>query len=352
MTKTNKPQYSIKHFNMKKITTLTFCSLLFTMGMSQTTTTPWNVNGNHISNPNTGGVGIGTNSPLGKLDVRGLFNLDRPVGLLDNLSAIGIPVGNHLAFAPSNMSASNNSFLLFTFPNNNTFRMGTAYDGHLGVGTYRDLQFGRYDDPYVTIKDGGNVGIGVTNPDAKLHIEGSIKLMGSNALEYFVSSYGDGFGHKIYGVDATNGRTDIRIAARKNTATWTDIVTFIGDGRVGIGTMEPGDYKLAVNGKVVAKEIKVKDGTPWPDYVFSRDYNLMSLTELEAFIKKNNHLPNIPSAQEVKEKEGIELGVMNAKLLEKIEEMTLHIINMNKEIQSLKKEVKDLSAPDKVSPKQ
>ncbi len=64
----------------------------------------------------------------------------------------------------------------------------------------------------------------------------------------------------------------------------------------------------------------------------------MSLADLEAFIKKNNHLPNIPSAQEVKEKEGIELGEMNAKLLEKIEELTLHLIEMNKELQNIRKE--------------
>ncbi|WP_144008911.1 hypothetical protein [Pedobacter africanus] len=99
-------------------------------------------------------------------------------------------------------------------------------------------------------------------------------------------------------------------------------------GDVGIGTTDPKGYKLAVNGKVRAQEIKV-EASPWPDYVFTKDYQLPSLQETEKHIKDKGHLPGIPSAAEVKAN-GIDLGEMNAKLLQKIEELTLHLIEKDK----------------------
>jgi hypothetical protein len=111
----------------------------------------------------------------------------------------------------------------------------------------------------------------------------------------------------------------------------------INNNAVGIGTTTTGSFKLAVEGKIGAREIRVTSTSPWPDYVFARHYELPSLANLEQYIKENKHLPNIPSAQEVKDK-GIELGDMNARLLEKIEELTLYIIELNKKIEELKKE--------------
>jgi len=108
-------------------------------------------------------------------------------------------------------------------------------------------------------------------------------------------------------------------------------------GNVGIGTTNPGSFKLAVEGNIGARGVRVTNANPWPDYVFNNQYKLKSLTSLEEYIRKNNRLPNIPSAQEVKEN-GIELGQMNAKLLEKIEELTLYVIDLKKEIEQLKKE--------------
>lgn len=105
-------------------------------------------------------------------------------------------------------------------------------------------------------------------------------------------------------------------------------------GNVGIKTPTPRDYELAVNGKIRAKEIKV-ESTNWPDYVFKPDYEKMSLQEIEAYIKNNGHLPGVPAAAEV-EKEGVALGEMNKILLRKIEELTLHLIQKDKELQQLK----------------
>ena len=106
-------------------------------------------------------------------------------------------------------------------------------------------------------------------------------------------------------------------------------------GNMGIGTQDTRGYKLAVSGNMIAESVKVQLRSAWPDYVFANDYTLPSLKETEKHIKEKGHLPGIPSAAEVKNN-GIDLGEMNAKLLEKIEELTLHLIQKDKLIESLK----------------
>jgi hypothetical protein len=108
-------------------------------------------------------------------------------------------------------------------------------------------------------------------------------------------------------------------------------------GNVGIGTTNIGIWKLAVGGKIRAEEVKVETG--WADYVFADGYDLPTLKEVKEHIKQKGRLINIPSAEEV-EANGIELGEMNKLLLEKIEELTLYILKMDKEIQELKSEKK------------
>lgn len=107
------------------------------------------------------------------------------------------------------------------------------------------------------------------------------------------------------------------------------------NGNVGIGTASP-NAKLAVNGNIRAHEIKVETAN-WPDYVFAKDYNLPTLEEIDNHIKEKGHLQGIPPASEV-EANGVDLGSMNAKLLQKIEELTLHLISINSRIQLLEKE--------------
>jgi hypothetical protein len=110
-------------------------------------------------------------------------------------------------------------------------------------------------------------------------------------------------------------------------------------GRVGIGTIDPQSL-LSVNGTITSKEVNVTlDG--WSDFVFDDDYQLKNLEEVESFIAKNNRLPDIPSENEVLDN-GINLGEMDAKLLQKIEELTLYMIDINKEVESLKQENKNL----------
>ncbi|PTS92778.1 hypothetical protein DBR11_26340 [Pedobacter sp. HMWF019] len=104
-------------------------------------------------------------------------------------------------------------------------------------------------------------------------------------------------------------------------------------GNMGIGTQDTRGYKLAVSGNMIAESVKVQLQSAWPDYVFSKDYTLPSLKETEKHIKENSHLPGIPSAAEVKTN-GIDLGEMNAKLLKKVEELTLYVIDLNKKSNS------------------
>lgn len=117
--------------------------------------------------------------------------------------------------------------------------------------------------------------------------------------------------------------------------------TVLGDGRTNIGgniaTATP--YMLTVNGRIGAREIKVSMQTIWPDYVFSKDYKLESLSAVEKYIKKHNHLPNIPSAAELnKEELGLDIAQMQSKQMEKIEEIYLYLFQMKKEVEILKDE--------------
>ncbi|PVW16533.1 hypothetical protein DDV96_04605 [Marixanthomonas spongiae] len=99
----------------------------------------------------------------------------------------------------------------------------------------------------------------------------------------------------------------------------------------------PGDYKLYVADGILTEKLKIalSSSDDWADYVFENNYRLRSLSELEKYIKKNKHLPGVPSAKKL-EKEGIDVGKMQAKQMEKIEELTLYVISLKKEIEVLK----------------
>ena len=114
------------------------------------------------------------------------------------------------------------------------------------------------------------------------------------------------------------------------------------DGAVGIGTSlvnNPNGYKFAVNGRIGAKDVRVeKVSVTWPDYVFNKRYELPTLKEVEEYIDEHKHLQDVPSAVEI-EKSGHSLGEMDAILLKKIEELTLYVIQQQKEIEALKAQI-------------
>ena len=182
----------------------------------------------------------------------------------------------------------------------------------------------------------GNLGVGTATPDVKLHIEG-----GTDA-ELATGGFAV-FGSTASGNIAIDNN---EIMARNNGAATTlylnneggNITMCDASGSVMIGTAVPATgYLLSVDGKVMCEELKVQMSGSWPDYVFADNYALPSLYELEASIKQNKHLPGIPSAAVV-EAEGIEVGAMQVQMMEKIEELTLYIIELQKQIDALKAE--------------
>ncbi|MCY7293751.1 MAG: hypothetical protein LH615_16360, partial [Ferruginibacter sp.] len=155
-------------------------------------------------------------------------------------------------------------------------------------------------------------------------------------------------------VDNTSPSSGLRFTTTSNLAKLINVTnssfsnspfTVWGNGKTEIGGefITNTAYLLTVNGKIGAREIKVSIQNPWPDYVFDKSYKVQSLESLEKYLIKHKHLPNIPSAEELKKEEcGLDLAEMQSKQMEKIEEIYLHLIEMNKEIESLKKENKEL----------
>jgi hypothetical protein len=199
----------------------------------------------------------------------------------------------------------------------------------------------------MVISRNGYVGIGITTPKAKLHVDQNILTEGNiTTLNKFVFAPA---------VNATSeyweiSRTSAGLNFGYNMNGRIQDVLFMGnDGGIGIGKTAPsatldvnGSFKAnsaKINGLLCAKEVRVAlSGSPcWPDYVFGKEYKLTPLNELEQFITENQHLPNVPSAAEV-ETNGVELGEMNALLLQKVEELTLYILDLQKQINELKKQ--------------
>ncbi len=233
--------------------------------------------------------------------------------------------------------------------------------------------------PIMTMQADGNIGIGTTSPtEAKLQIHepaGNTQFIAAagsnlpgistfvpisapsigfnaryqNGYKYMGAGYGSfwqytpSVGRLSYWNSSTNGSADGALSSSFSLA-------IDSSGQLGIGTsipkaplhvtgnvvfgsssIEPAvGYKLSIDGRVICEEMRVQTSAAWPDYVFSGDYKLLPLEELEKSIKANNHLPNIPAAADV-EKNGFDVGDMNRRLLEKVEELTLYMIELKKE---------------------
>ena len=286
---------------------------------------------------NSGKVGIGTDEPnkLLHLHSEDVFDLSEPIPsgdfALSNISEITqMPKKNLIS-----KLASSESALLLTNKNsgrtsadgllirstNNNATISLQEEGELSITTKNSLRFkiqqngnvsiGTPMTNFFTVKKNGNVGIGTSDPTAKLEIK------------------------------ATNNSHLLKLVKGESTK-----FVITGDGNVGIGIDNPdplysldllGEARFKGNVKVcntVFADEFIATNPTWCDFVFEPEYKLMPLTDLERFIKLNKHLPDIPQAKIV-EKEGLSLKEMNQLMMQKIEELTLYIIELNKRIEEL-----------------
>ncbi|WP_440134003.1 hypothetical protein [Chitinophaga sancti] len=230
----------------------------------------------------------------------------------------------------------------FTAANNLVLQAGLS-GGHIVFAT------GNAPLPVMMINNVGNVEIGGgSNPTARLQVDGNLAIGGSGYS--FGISMNDKFTYSgisqlHYGMqwvkdpDLVGGFTMYQSGYMgiKFFTQGLPRLTVGFNGNVGIGTTNP-QSELSVNGTVTSKKVKVT-ATGWADFVFAPEYQLPSLKKVEAFIKEHRHLPDVPGAEKV-EKEGQDLGEMNKILLQKVEELTLHLIAQQKEIEELKAAIK------------
>jgi len=278
---------------------------------------------------NGGNVGIGTTTPLKALDIRSLDGDDYQLILSDY-------TGNeHVKLGYSN---DQNKFGI-------KFYAGT---------TPREHEFNiNYDEPkftftggsvWVTEENSGDIvrivarNIETDNPDSHAMIYARTEMGGGDPI-FLLGLQGE-VNWFISGDRSDDNKLKIGKTMRATIDSGSTYMTIVkNSGYIGIGTANPRS-KLAVNGTITAKEVVVSiEG--WSDYVLKDDYKLMPLDELERSIEKNGHLPDIPSAEEVKKK-GVSVGEMQAKLLKKVEELTLYMIDLKKENEILKKQVASL----------
>lgn len=185
---------------------------------------------------------------------------------------------------------------------------------------------------------GGNVGIGTGNPGRNLSIAGS----GATGIQLFSTTAPPNTGAWALIAAAAGG---FILQNDQNSSQLFSISPgsgfYFGGGNVGIGTANP-QYLLSVNGTIGTKDVIVTN-TGWSDYVFRPGYRLRPLSEVRAYIEAHHNLPDIPSEAEVKEK-GVSVGELQAKLLAKIEELTLHMIQAEQENRELLERVARLEA--------
>ncbi|MCF2875398.1 MULTISPECIES: hypothetical protein [unclassified Tenacibaculum] len=339
-----------------------------------------------------GNVGIGTTSPQ---DLLNLHNSDQT-------SNIGLKITRGNENHGLRLGVNNSYAFLWTTENQNLVlatsdkeRLTVTSGGNVGIGTTNpsagleinkgntndvalllkssgpgwgsglqlynlasDKQFGMYsgndgkwhfthegNGDRLVIDNAGNVGIGNSSPSTKLDVGGELKtnwgrlVLRDNSLEEWY----------------TNGPARLAVnylGYQKGDSQFRDYTIYNGkrvgilhvsgeQESVGIGTENTQGFKLGVNGRIAATEVKVATYAKWPDFVFEKNYNLPTLKEVENHIKEKGHLKNIPDAKEV-EKNGFFLGEMDSKLLQKIEELTLYTIEQEKKLNAQKEEIENL----------
>lgn len=338
---------------MKNIQTSILITLLAIPAIAQS---QWNNTGDNYKN---GRLSIGSNSYWAPISVYSRANTNKNEGVALAFEGTSFPdIG-------------------FRFKANGANYYQVLYNGN-------HIQWKHYENsnyiPKMSLSNDGKLGLGVANPSSSLDIMANSVSGGEHLVKFKVTDASSDymtiqnntgvegqFIPSIVGFHESDNRLALRLTAStsssadngnsalmifdsrlNNSGTQTTIstrplfqwsnytsakMTMLANGNLGLGTTTP-DSKLSVNGTIHTKEVKV-DLNGWSDFVFENDYELRTLEEVEQHINENGHLPEIPNEAEVIEN-GINLGEMNTKLLQKIEELTLYMIQMNKEMAELR----------------
>ncbi len=283
----------------------------------------WNVNGTSIFNNNTGSVGINTGTPESgtRLHVFGPALVAGGALRLRSTSGDGARIlFENSSGTPSHQLSTVGSTLFLQKIPASTFDFVMNSSGFVSMGRSTasarlHLDRGGSSQTEVLRLEGTNVQMTLTENDT---IKGFFNLTENDVKIGTVASN-------------DNGRFIMRVNGG-------DRMFIHPDGRVSIGTSVPATgYMLSVQGKIVSEEVRVQLRNAWPDYVFSSNYKLMSFDELRKFISQNRHLPNIPAASEM-ETNGQELGEMQRRMMEKIEELTLYVLKLEEELSTIKRQ--------------
>lgn len=297
---------------------------------------------------NSGNVGVGTSNP-GMWFSGKVFEVNdaRPILTLKSTGSLGT-----LTFTNNAVNTSTHDG---EFHINHQYVSSNASDSKLRFASYPGGDI-------LTIQSSGSVGVGTTEPDvnSRLEVVSSVKInhpssrgssflrldRGSEGRDQALIQFGENNSYGwnvglIYSGGSTTPNFYIsqqdQLKDSGGNLVHIPELTIKTDGNIGIGSSNP-TSKLTVKGDIHAEEVRVDLSVPGPDYVFEEDYDLPSLESIQYYIKENKHLPEVPSAKEMEEN-GIDLGVMNMLLLKKVEELTLHLIEQNSEINGLKQVV-------------
>lgn len=268
----------------------------------------WTIKGEDIYRTD-GKVGIGTESPIAQLELADIYEA----------GGMNLKIGNDAYICDVDLAHTLG-----------VFSMNNPEQGAIMLGGNGPMIYG--------IEQ--KLGIGTRNPATSLEVSSNLSNGGTVGLSI---SDADNFkwfigmnGEQKHTRDLLIGNLNMISAGHKS------FMVINQWGNVGIGTHETHSYKLAVDGAILTEEVTVKVSENWPDYVFKDDYKLLTINQLDNYIGKHGHLPDIPAEEEILE-HGLKLGEMERLLLKKVEELTLYIIQQEYRINALEGVIDEVS---------